>query len=273
MPRNCFICRTCAVQYSEHERPPARCIICEDERQYVGWQGQQWTTLIELAKQGYTNDVREVEPNLTGIGVSPHLGIGQRALLVQTEGGNVLWDCIGYLDAETIDRVNELGGIHAISASHPHFYGSMIEWSQAFNNAEVYIPRDDEAWITRPDPAIQFWEDTLELLPGVTLAQCGGHFAGSAVLHWAGGADGKGVLLTGDTIQVVQDRDYVSFMWSFPNLIPMPATEVQRIVDAVSPYEYDRIYGGWWHTVIEADAQAAVRQSAARYISRMQRLP
>src|SRR5262245_37810236 len=114
----CFICRTCAVQYADSRQPPPRCPICEDERQYVGWQGQLWTTMEELSAEGFRSEVRELEPGLAGIGTTPTLAIGQRALLVQTEAGNVLWDCSGYLDQAGIERVRELGGLAGISASH-----------------------------------------------------------------------------------------------------------------------------------------------------------
>ena len=123
----------------------------------------------------------------------------------------------------------------------------------------------------RPDSAIQYWDGKpLELAPGVTLIQCGGHFAGSAVLHWADGADGKGAIFVGDTFPVVPDRRYVSFMTSYPNLIPMTASEVRRIVASVEPYEFDRIYGGWWERNMMTGAKEAVRSSAERYIAHIQ---
>ncbi len=265
-----YICKTCGVQYAASEASPARCIICEDERQYVGWAGQQWTTLAEMRDAGYRSELREVEPGLTGIGTTPWFAIGQRALLVQTEQANVLWDCISYLDDETVEQVRALGGVQAIFASHPHFYGSMVEWSHAFDSAPIYVPRADEGWVTRPDPAIQLWEDRLELFPGVTLVQCGGHFEGSAVLHWAAGAGGRGALLTGDTIQVVQDRRYVTFMWSYPNMVPLSPSAVRRVVDAVRPLPFHRIYGGWWHTIVAEGGQQAVERSTERYILRIQ---
>jgi hypothetical protein len=260
-----YICKTCGVQYGPTDAPPAHCVICEDERQYVGWQGQQWTTLDEMRAAGYKNDVREIEPGLHGIGTRPHFGIGQRALLVQTAQGNVLWDCQSFLDDETVAAVRALGGIDAISASHPHFYGIINEWSRAFG-ATIVLPAADAAWITCPDPEIELYDGARELLPGVTLVQTGGHFDGSAVLHWAAGADGRGALLTGDTIMVVQDRRYVTFMRSYPNQIPLPAPAVRGIVDAVRPYPFDHIYGGWWHTVVANDAKRAVERSAERYI-------
>lgn len=265
-------CWTCGVQYAAGETPPERCAICEDERQYVGWQGQQWTTLDELRAEGFRSDVRELEPGLLGIGTTPSLAIGQRALLVQSEDGNVLWDCSGYLDQEAIDRVREVGGLAAISASHPHFYGCVVEWSHAFGGAPIYLPRADAQWITRPDPAVRLWEDHVELGGGVTLVQCGGHFEGSAVLHWAAGADGRGALLVGDTVQVVRDRRFVSFMRSYPNLIPLPASTVTRIAATLEPLRFDRIYGGWWDLVVEADGADAVRTSARRYLAWLERM-
>ena len=88
------------------------------------------------------------------------------------------------------------------------------------------------------------------ILPGLTLVRCGGHFTSSTVLHWADGAEGRGALLTGDTIAVALDRRYVTFMRSYPNLIPLSAAAVRRIVAAVEPFAFDRIYGGWWDYVV-----------------------
>jgi len=254
------------VQYAESTTSPEVCVICSDERQYVGWQGQRWTTMDELADQGYRNEIREEEPGLIGIGMVPAFSIGQRALLVLTEQGNVLYDCISYVDPATVRAVEALGGIHAMTLSHPHFYDSMVSWSQAFGGAPIYIPEADRQWVTRPDPAIRYWDGApTELVPGVTLIQCGGHFPGSAVLHWAAGAGGRGALLVGDSITVVMDRRRVSFMHSYPNLLPLPATAVQGIVDSIEPYPFDRIYGGWWQRNILSDAKSAVLDSARRY--------
>ena len=262
-----YICKTCGVEFTESESPPARCPICDDPRQYVGWDGQQWTTMAELKSAGYKNEIREEEPGLTGIGITPSFTIGQRALLVQTSEGNILYDCVSYLDDETVQAVKALGGIQGICFSHPHFYDSMVTWSRAFDDAPIYIPEADKEHVMRPDPAIRYWDGKpLELAPGVTLIQCGGHFIGSAVLHWAGGADGKGALFVGDSITVVPDRRFVSFMTSYPNLIPMTAREVGAIVDSVEPFAFDRIYGGWWNRNVMSGAKESVRASAERYI-------
>lgn len=262
-----WICATCGVQHAGTARPPEVCAICADERQYVPPSGQRWTTLDELGEAGYRSDVRELEPGLLGIGVVPQFAIGQRALLVQTAAGNLLWDIPGFLDRHAIDRVRELGGVAAVAASHPHFYGAMSEWSHAFDGAPILVSEADRQWVMRPDSAVELWSGSREVLPGVTLVQCGGHFEGSAVVHWQGGADGAGALLTGDTITVLPDTAHVSFMRSYPNLIPLPAEQVHRILAAVAPYSYDRVYGGWWDRVVRTGGKAAVRRSADRYVA------
>ena len=261
-----YICVTCAVQQPATEAPPRHCPICEDERQYVRQGGQAWTTLEELRLMEHRIELREIEPGLTGVGVTPSIGIGQRALLVQTPKGNFLWDCVGFIDEDAVAVIRGRGGIDGIAFSHPHFYGAMVEWSRAFGGAPIYIPLADREWVQRDDSAIVTWRGTRELAPGVTLVQCGGHFEGSAALHWAAGASGRGALLVGDTITVVPDVRFVSFMRSYPNLIPLPADQIRQIVDRVRPYVFDRVYGGWWDRVMSSGGIVAIERSAERYL-------
>lgn len=265
-----YICTTCGTQYTETEQPPNQCIICEDDRQYVNWKGQSWTTLGDLQHQ-HQNTIKAEEPNLTGIGTDPPFAIGQRALLVQTPHGNVLWDCISLIDDATIAAVRSRGGLAAIAISHPHYYSSMVEWSRAFGNVPIYLHTLDREWVMRPDESIIFWEGkTHTLSEGLTLIRCGGHFPGGTVLHWAAGAEQRGALLTGDIINVVQDRRYVSFMYSFPNLIPLSAKAVAGVVATVEPFAFDRIYAAWFDSVVSEGAKAAVQRSAQRYIQAIQ---
>lgn len=262
-----FICVTCGVQYPESEQPPASCPICEDDRQFVGWRGQQWTTLEAMRTDGYRNRLAEEEPGLTSILTTPPFAIGQRAFLVRTAGGNLLWDCVTYLDGDTSDAIRALGGIAAIAISHPHYYATNVEWSEAFGGAAVYIHAADRSWVMRPSPRTILWTGAaMRPLPGLELANLGGHFDGGTVLFWSDGAEGRGVLLSGDVIQVVQDRRSVSFMYSYPNLIPLAGTEVERIAAAVRRYRFDRIYGAFDGRQIPTGAGEAVERSARRYV-------
>ena len=72
------------------------------------------------------NHLEDEGPQLLGIGTEPEFARGQRALLLQSPGGNLLWDCISLLNNETIADVNALGGIRAIAISHHVIYSSMI---------------------------------------------------------------------------------------------------------------------------------------------------
>ena len=205
------------------------CEICADERQWVPAAGQQWTTLEELHTADRKMALEELEPDLFGITVDPEVGIGQRSLLVRTPAGNLLWDPTGYLDDDTARRVRDLGPVVAIAASHPHMFGVQVEWSRALGGVPVLVAEADARWLARPDAAVRYWSDVVEVVPGVTLHQLGGHFPGSAVAHWPAGAGGAGALLAGDTISPNPDRATVSFMRSYPNRIPLSGAVVERL--------------------------------------------
>ncbi len=263
----CFICTTCGSQFAESESAPPRCPICEDERQYVPASGQGWTTHESMTRR-FTNTYRHHEPGLLGIGSTPQFGIGQRALLIRTAEGNFLWDCISLVDKATVDIINALGGLSGIAISHPHYFGSMVEWSHALGGAPIYIHSDDRQWIMRNDPVIRLWDgDTKIVQSGVTLIRCGGHFAGATVLHWQAGAAGAGCLLTGDVIMVTSDRKSVSFMRSYPNIIPLSAPAVERIVRMIEPFNVEAVYGPFFDRVIARGGKATIKRCAERYLN------
>jgi Metallo-beta-lactamase superfamily len=264
-----FVCATCGTQFAATKEPPARCPICADPRQYVPAGGQQWTTLEQLRAQ-HRNTWQECEPGLLGIGTVPEFAIGQRALLLRTADGNYLWDCLTLLDDATVELIRSLGGLRGIAISHPHYYTTVVEWSRAFDNAPIHLHAADREWVMRPDNAIHFWEgEEKELVPGITLLRCGGHFPGGTILHWRQGAGGRGALLTGDILQVTPDR-MVSFMFSYPNLTPLPARAVKSIGEKVAPLQFDRIYGAFWERVIPSGAGDIAGRSVARYLAALE---
>jgi len=255
----CFLCATCSTQFPESAEPPRECPVCEDPRQYIPAEGQQWTTLEEL-RAGHRAEIREELPGLLGIGCEPFFAIGQRALLVPSGDVNVLWDCQALLDGEIEAAVRSRGGLDAIAISHPHYYSTMVEWAHVFE-CPILIHEDDREWVMRPDSAVETWAgETHELGPGLTLLRLGGHFAGGQALHWAE----RRMLLSGDIVQVIPDRRFVSFMYSYPNLIPLPADTVDEIARRLEAWDYDSIVGAWWGRVVE-DGKEAVRRSARRY--------
>ncbi|MBO4223359.1 MBL fold metallo-hydrolase [Bradyrhizobium neotropicale] len=261
-----WTCEQCGAQFPDSASPPQSCPICEDERQFVNWNGQVWLSREELTKRYHV--VWRDDLGLVGIAVEPRLAIGQRALLVPDGDALVLWDCIPLATREVIDYVKSRGGLKAIAISHPHYYGALADWSEAFGNAPVYLHGDDAQWITRPHPSIVPWRgEELAISDNLRLVRAGGHFAGATVLHWRAGADGRGALLTGDVAQVAMDRRHVSFMYSYPNYTPLNATAVRRIADAIAPFAFDRIYGAWWGRNIERNAKVAFDASVTRYLA------
>ena len=260
-----FICNTCGTQYAPSEKPPANCPICDDERQYVTPAGQSWTTLPGLQARSY-NAWRELEPNLISIVTFPAFGIGQRAQLLRTPHGNILWDCIALIDRATIELINAMGGIKGIAISHPHYYTTMAEWSQAFGVPVHFTPPTANGSCATIPASSSGRARPRSCFPAVTLICAGGHYPGGTVLHWAAGAGGKGALLSGDIVQVVQDNKSVSFMWSFPNLIPLSGPRVEGVVKAVKPYAFDRVHGAFMDRTIWSDGKGVVERSAARYL-------
>lgn len=258
-----WICATCAVEQPDLATPPAVCPICADDRQYVRPSGQRWTTLDELTAAGHRGTLAEVEPGLHGISIEPQVGIGQRALLVQTPAGNLLWDATGYLDDDLVDQVKALGGVAVVAASHPHMFGVQVEWSHRFGGVPVYVAAADREHLQRDDEVVTAWSDQVEVLPGVVLHQIGGHFLGSAVAAFRG-ADGEGVLLSGDTVAGTPDEHWVSFMRSYPNKIPLSAATVERIARRLTPLDFDRLYDNFGGQVL-GEAQTWVQRSVERY--------
>ncbi|MEJ0012672.1 MAG: MBL fold metallo-hydrolase [Bauldia sp.] len=261
-----FICRQCGTQYPDSDAPPAACLICQDDRQYVRWSGQDWTTLADLNRVHRQKFVEEGE-GITGIGIDPAFAINQRPLLLQSKTGNVLWDCATVLTDAAVAEIKRRGGISAIAISHPHYYTTMLEWSDAFGGVPIHLHADDRRWVMRDGHRIDYWEgETLALGPEMTLVRCGGHFAGGQVLHWSTAEGGKGALFTGDILMVAQTRRHVSFMYSFPNYVPLNATKVKQVAAAVGPFAFDAIYGAWMGQNIKGGAKQAVAVSVDRYL-------
>lgn len=257
-----YICTTCGVQYAAQEQPPEQCKVCTDDRQYVNWQGQSWTTLAEM-QQTYRNEIEPVEPHIFKIQTTPKFAIGQKAHLIQSPAGNILWDCVTLLDEGIVKQIKVLGGIAAIAISHPHFYATLVNWSEAFGGVPIYLHALDKDWVMQPDSRIVFWQGlNIQLQENFKIINCGGHFPGATVLHYS---SGKGVLFSGDTIQVAMDRQSVSFMYSYPNMIPLKKNAILAIDKAMEGINFERMYGAFEAHIAE-NARQAYYKSIARYL-------
>jgi hypothetical protein len=261
----CYICETCGTQYAESAAPPAHCVICEDDRQYVGWNGQTWTTPDALAARFALRI--EDDDGVLGIGVTPDFAIPQRALLLPTDAGNLLWECVSLVTADAIAALNARGGVDRIVISHPHFYSAMVDWSDALGGVPILLHEADKAWVQRPSRHIEFWRgDTHALSDDVTLIRCGGHFPGSAAIHWKRGPRGA-ALFPGDALQVVLDRRHVTFMYSYPNYVPMKTSDVRAMRARFERFDFEDVFGYTWGRNIVGGARAAVDASFERHLS------
>lgn len=261
-----ILCKACGTSYDDRQRNVARCPVCDDERQYVPVSGQEWTDFDALVSS-HANKWRQVTPLLFTLKTVPSFAINQRAFLLKTPAGNILWDCIANLDPATRTLISALGGLRAIAISHPHYYTTMQDWAAEFN-APVYLHADDRRWIMRDSPFIQRWEgDTLDVLPSVTLLRLGGHFAGGTVLHWR---EGAGTILAGDILQVTPGANAVSFMWSYPNMLPLSAACVAAIARRLQDVSFEQLYGAFEGQDITAHAHEIVLRSAEKYLSCLQ---
>lgn len=265
---DCFICDTCGTQFAPSAEPPAACPICLDDRQYVGWHGQRWTTRARLAAE---HGLRLGEDDgLPALEMRGGFGIPQRALLLRTGAGQVLWECLSLVTDDALAWLRAHGGVDRIVISHPHFYAAMVDWSDALGGVPILLHAADRRWVQRPSPCIVHWDgDALALGPGVTLLRTGGHFPGSTALHWATGPRGRGALFVGDSPQVAADRRSVGFMFSYPNLVPMPRADVLQMRERLAPWAFDDVYGYSWGRNILGQAKAAVDASFDRYLARV----
>jgi hypothetical protein len=260
-----FICATCGTHYQPSDTPPAECAICADDRQYIGWQGQTWTTHDAIAI-GHTARI-EYDHDLLGIGVTPTFGIPQRSLHLQTDAGNILWETTTLVTAAAVDELNRRGGVDLIIISHPHFYSGMVAWSDALGGVPILLNDADQQWVNHTSPNIAYWTgDSHRLSPTVCLYRCPGHFPGSTVLHWTAAPNNKQILLAGDALHVTQDRQHVTFMYSVPNYIPAHPDNVRIIRQRLDGLAFDDLYGFTWGLNIIGNARHAVDESFDRYL-------
>ncbi|PZP32978.1 MAG: MBL fold metallo-hydrolase [Roseateles depolymerans] len=261
-----FMCCTCGTEHDEQPTPPALCRICSDERQYVAWDGQAWTTHEQLA--AHHRPRIERDHALLGVGLTPPFAIPQRALHLPEAG--VLWESTALVTDEAVAALQRQGGVERICISHPHFYSAMVRWSEALGGVPVLLHENDRAWVQRHAPCLEFWRgDTLDLGRGARLLRCPGHFPGSTVLHWDGGANGRPALLAGDALHVARDRRHVSFMYSVPNHVPARPALVRETQARLRGLAFEDVYGFTWGLNIVGDGRAAVDASFERYFDQL----
>lgn len=259
---NIKLCATCGTQYPQNIEVEI-CSICAEERQYIPLQGQVWTTPAALTKTHQTR-IQEVRENLYEIRIEPKFAIGQRAFVVISESGNFLWDCIPLLDENVQSFIKSKGGLKGIGISHPHYYSNMKHWAQTFN-CPIFIHEKDEEYIVDKSKHIELWSgNEKNLWDDLQLINLGGHFDGGSVLMIQNMTE-TGVMLCGDILQISLSRKFIAMMYSYPNNIPLPLSEVGRIRDRLKDLSFDTLYGAFPYQNLEKDVQTILQSSIERY--------
>jgi hypothetical protein len=245
--------------------------------------------LAELRSRSYTNRWKqfELDDRFFSIWTEPKIAIGQRCVLIRTPLGNVMWDCITYLDDETVEKINDLGGLAAIVISHPHYYTTHLEWAETFD-CPVYLSWEDKEWLNRLDRLgkartfIEGREEDIEVQgekTGVKALKLGGHFPGSLVClafgrllvadtlvttpsglgDWSIGPEGD----SGRGGERPPGMTSFAFMWSIPNMIPLSADEIQGMWDVLKGHEFESTHGAFVGTEIrdgQGGSEVAVKR-------------
>lgn len=257
------ICTACGTQFPEGYHLTL-CTICSEERQYVPMEGQFWTTHEKLSET-YKTNILKIREDLYEITVTPRFAIGQRAFLVLSENGNILWDCIPLLDQHVINFINEKGGINAIAISHPHYYSNMNDWAQQFS-CPVYLHEFDKEYIVENGEYIHLWSGrSFRLWDDITIENIGGHFNGSSVLMLNNDPK-NGVMLCGDTMYLSPSMKFFAIMYSYPNRIPLERSEIVRIKKRLSELSFDSVYGFYSYQNLTINAKDILEKSIEQYL-------
>lgn len=260
------ICTTCGNHFSPNTHAIEICPVCDDDRQYVNPAGQTWTNYEVLAKS-HTVLFQPIAPNLYSLQVVPDFAIAQRAFLVLSDSGNILWDCIPFIDDASINYVKSLGGLSAIAISHPHYYSFMVPWAKAFD-CPIYLHANDKQWIMYPDDRQVLWQGhRQELWDDICIINTGGHFDGSSLLYLP--KHSNGTILSGDTLYVTRDQKRVTFMYSYPNNIPLGKQAIYQIQDRMKGIVFDKIYGAFDFASIETRGREMFDFSVTDYMQRI----
>jgi hypothetical protein len=261
---NTIFCSACGTAFVDEKFTSGNCPVCSDDRQYIPSKGQSWTKREDL-QNNFNNLITPIADNFYEIKTIPKFAIGQRAFLITSPNGNILWDCMPLLKDNTVEFIKSKGGLKAIAISHPHYYSSMNEWAETFN-CPIYIHQSDEEFIFTKGSHINLWNgDENELWDSIKIKNIGGHFPGSSILI-VPFLSKEGTILCGDTFYISPSKRHISVMYSYPNLIPVSLSEINRINGIMKNVPFDTIIGGFDNQKISPNAKDILNASFAKYL-------
>lgn len=268
-----MICITCGTQFSGNVSTPEICPICIDDRQHVPPCGQKWISRDDL-KKNYQVSLQSM-PGLSGgqsapatsvyrLKVDPHFALNNRAILIKSKSGNILWDCIPVLDEAAIDSIKSMGGLKAIAISHPHYYSNMNDWAAAFD-CPIYVHHLDAEWVMDKGPHINYWQgDELSFFDGIRMIHTGGHFRGSCVLQ-VPDLSASGTIFCGDSLYIARSKKHTAVMYSYPNQIILPRADFAAFEKRMSAIQFDSLIGAFDHQELSGNARTIYESSMQGY--------
>jgi hypothetical protein len=257
------ICATCGTYYSAQASYDI-CPICADDRQYIPEGGQRWTTPQDLTSR-HSIRTHQLHEKVYELEIAPAFAITQRAFLILSPQGNILWDCIPLLNDPIVEFIKAHGGLRAIAFSHPHYYSNMHDWAETFD-CPVYIHTKDEQWIFGKGDRVELWDGAEKTLwDGMRLINIGGHFPGSSILH-VPSLSKEGTVFCGDTLVIAPNKKHIAVMYSYPNRMPLPHGEVRRIKQQMAAIPFDMLFSFMRDLNLAEDAREVFDRSMDRYL-------
>ena len=238
MPLSHYACANCGF-WQFYFAPPPDCPVCTDVRNDLPEDGWRFLPEAEVAAT-HDGAFRQLAPDLWAFNTTPALGLAGTGWLIVREGGNIAFEAAPYYSAAMLAQIRALGGIDMLAASHVHGYGALFQLQREFAPEIVAIQRED-LQLTKAFAVTAPYDEVLELAPGYTLHQVGGHYAGQAALHDAPGRR----LFCGDMFKVDQDAGGRSVALSshkaFHKNIPLTHAELRRYRDVIATLAFDAV--------------------------------
>ncbi len=243
MPLSPWSCTNCG-HWQRYFAEPPNCPICSDVRNDLPEDGWEFLTPDQVLPR-LQHHWREVMPGLWEFWSTPRYGLDGHGWLLTYPEGNVAFEAAPLYSEAALAKIEALGGIRWLGASHPHGYGALYQLQDRFQ-PDLLIQREDLQWTKAFRVTIPY-DEVFEIRPGLTLHHTGGHYEGHAILHDAE----RRAVFCGDALKIDFDPDgtaqRISCHKAYPQQIPLSRAEAMRYRDvfarldftaAFTPFEY-----------------------------------
>lgn len=257
MPLTFYTCNNCGF-WQHYFAVPPDCPVCTDVRNALPENGWEFTSAAAMEAREHSGEVacvwREIDEKIWMFSNETPLGIGSSGYLIERETGNIAFESPGWWTRAAIEKLDRLGGVRFISASHPHGFGAIYQLEDYFPDATVAFQR--EAVQFTKALAVNFvFDDVLAIDDAATLYHIGGHYEGQSILHYAP----RKILFCGDALKFDLDADgktaAVSCHKAFHKQIPLSKREIETYLRVIGNLDFTQACTPFEHA---PDANTAV---------------